>query len=560
GPQHIVAAFNYGGFVVWTDPQFGDLTDVPAVSDDVDMAYSVLDPANSWLDVTDGLVAVGPHGVEVTTADGAAMTDAVVEYLRTVSPEDRAAMYRDYRALDPGGHTQDLIGGWIEYRLGDSAAGGGRGSGNGGRAGAAGATATDRADAAVLGAGPTRGTAGPDLAPSRLRGSGSGPGAAYGRSESGSDSDSDPGDLDLDEFPPQSPNTRAAVEHALEALKAERDQIRSRVADLKVELGDLHEMTVQQFWESRLAPSGLALGGPARMATTDDRNTVEQRLVEEIATATTDLRSAQREFDTLPARKAAGRRARMYAPRVVTEEQLAGPWQQIRPPEVRDAVSISDEAASRLRRRVAGPDGIPLPHVSPENWVQVINPGGPSLDGDDTVRDGEAGTARRINCIDSVRSALDTWFGRPTVAGARPLPPGVDEDDGTMWDQKARAILDRVDRWMSSTTAGDQRFHEVAENLVQVGPGAAATVTYFRPDRVAGHVIMAVNDHGRVVWADPQIGVSYGWPPTVETRSIEYSMFSPTGMRLAVTAGQVQPGVPAGELGPVAMDIVGLGS
>ncbi|MGL4744305.1 MAG: toxin glutamine deamidase domain-containing protein [Dermatophilaceae bacterium] len=322
----------------------------------------------------------------------------------------------------------------------------------------------------------------------------------------------------LKHIPAESPSTRGATKREQRRLIAQRDQARRREV-------------------------------PQRGATADTpREFVPEHASTERSTASAPSAPGS----------GSGHRDAVEVPRRLTPEQVAGPWQQERPAEGPTAASISQDALNRLVSTVRGTDGDPMPQVSPAQWVQFINPDGPRPEAGHGGLDREAGVARRLNRVDGVRSALDTWLGRPTVSGVQPMPAGSSPSDPWIWDDpKARAHLAGVYRWMSDTPAGAGMFQEVAENLRIAGPGSAATVGYVKPD-VTGHIVLAVNDGGTVVWVDPQAGTaSVSGPAADQAESVDYAMFSPAGMKLAIEAGRVQPGQPVSETGVARQEVRG---
>ncbi|GAA3768658.1 hypothetical protein GCM10022225_64040 [Plantactinospora mayteni] len=155
-----------------------------------------------------------------------------------------------------------------------------------------------------------------------------------------------------------------------------------------------------------------------------------------------------------------------------------------------DPASAWDER--ELSSRVPVDDGqrTPVRHPDPRHpsrWVAYLNDGGPTRPG------------RATNCTDTVRAFLSTWYGNPSVSGSlnHDLPGGV--ANGTT----------RTERWLGGTFthqgAGARGLDTVRSRLLAQGHGAATVVVTSWPEG-GSHMWAAVNQHGTVVWVEPQSG------------------------------------------------------
>ncbi|MGL4745432.1 MAG: hypothetical protein ACRCXL_13735, partial [Dermatophilaceae bacterium] len=335
-------------------------------------------------------------------------------------------------------------------------------------------------------------------------------------------------------FPPQEPDTARAIERGLRSLVRQRVRLEREAYRSRLLRDELSRMTPEDYRRRRGRDDDSAsTAGPASLAGGDLAAAVKQ------ATARVAHLEAQ-VVDAVTA-EAAGHRASRYGTVEHTSMSWES-WHRMRPPETRDAVSESEEAERNLRERVSDPNGRPMRHVSPDRWVRLVNPRGPSVaDNGSRPALGDPRGARRGNDIDSALSSLATWFGFPTVAGIRatPLVGVAPSTTQPMWDQRAERFLSTVGNWLTATSAGEWLAIDAELDLMRAGPGAAVSVL---TRNIAGvsRVLLAFNLENRLpVWVDPQAGTVLRKMPDIDVCEVRYSVFDPAGARLDVVGGQL---------------------
>jgi hypothetical protein len=110
------------------------------------------------------------------------------------------------------------------------------------------------------------------------------------------------------------------------------------------------------------------------------------------------------------------------------------------------------------------------------------------------------------NCAHGVAEKLSARYGREIRIDAPSSPTGV----------AARALFEAVGSGAEFTS-----YAEVAERLLQLGPGSSAVLaSRWASVRSGGHAYLAVNDGGEVYLMEPRTGQRSGWPPYWGDRAV----------------------------------------
>ena len=110
------------------------------------------------------------------------------------------------------------------------------------------------------------------------------------------------------------------------------------------------------------------------------------------------------------------------------------------------------------------------------------------------------------NCAHGVADLLTVRYGREIRIDAPSSPTGV----------AARALFEAV-----GSSAEFASYTEVADRLVQLGPGSSAVLaSRWAGVRHGGHAYLAVNDGGEVYLLEPRTGRRSGWPPYWGDRAV----------------------------------------
>ncbi|CAO5258274.1 toxin glutamine deamidase domain-containing protein [Frankia sp. AgKG'84/4] len=129
------------------------------------------------------------------------------------------------------------------------------------------------------------------------------------------------------------------------------------------------------------------------------------------------------------------------------------------------------------------------PHQHPVEWVEDINP------------DREA-PGRDNNCGDCTRASELTWRGEPSSSAALADPVARGELIGRMKEWAGAEL------WSTDSPG-------IEADLRQAGRGSSALVLV-EWRHGGAHWFNAVNDSGRVMAVDGQVGTTEAWPPSEE--------------------------------------------
>ncbi|MBB5867548.1 hypothetical protein F4553_000927 [Allocatelliglobosispora scoriae] len=161
-----------------------------------------------------------------------------------------------------------------------------------------------------------------------------------------------------------------------------------------------------------------------------------------------------------------------------------------------DPASGNEEEALRAELPREGDRFTPHPDPLGGLWVSLLNDGGISRPG------------RGTNCVEATIAALSTWLGHPAVAAAQRLGSG----------ERARRLESWVQGRLSPQGSGQEALAGIAAQLLAAGHGAATVVALrWAGSRAPGHMLLAVNHHGTVVWIDGALGTVSMTPPYAGT-------------------------------------------
>ncbi|MCX9191563.1 hypothetical protein C3Y87_09075 [Carbonactinospora thermoautotrophica] len=184
--------------------------------------------------------------------------------------------------------------------------------------------------------------------------------------------------------------------------------------------------------------------------------------------------------------------------------------------------------------------GVPAP------WLRAVNDGGPQAD-----------PTRGQNCVDCTISLFETFTrGRPRVSAPRTFDgyakgdvrqvlngeadgPGRTEDVTGGRYQRLFPGVANVPPHQAVASAYDA----IAQQLAQGGDGAFAFIITNWPDGGA-HQWAAVNQGGKIVWVDPQLGIAQEHPPYPRVVSIDALVVSGNAVPMPI-AGQPLSGYSA---------------
>ncbi|MDO3701068.1 toxin glutamine deamidase domain-containing protein [Micromonospora sp. C28SCA-DRY-2] len=165
------------------------------------------------------------------------------------------------------------------------------------------------------------------------------------------------------------------------------------------------------------------------------------------------------------------------------------------------------------RRMPREPDGSVTRTADPRrgDWFRLLNDGGPAAD-----------PTRGINCLDCTLSLFDTWVhGRPRVSAPRTFDAYQDGDVTRPLDGERDGVgriedvtggrFQRLCQPGSAMTAGERRhametgYRNLHDQLILGGHGSFAFVINSW-EQGGSHIWVALNQHGTVLYLDPQTG------------------------------------------------------
>jgi hypothetical protein len=187
------------------------------------------------------------------------------------------------------------------------------------------------------------------------------------------------------------------------------------------------------------------------------------------------------------------------------------------------------------------PDGSPVVHPPVDHvWVDEINDGGPAAD-----------QGRGINCVDCVRSGLETYYGEPNASAARTTD--LDPLGRPVRDGEVDGIAN-LEAWAGAKYAYDGEgaagLAAIEGKVRDAGPGSAAAVIVSWPkaeppviDPLTGrevdpgsHQIAVINDGGTIKWIDfqtkqisetfPYAAADHAWSITLDAAKNPITDFS----------------------------------